>query len=138
MDHIFGQSTWPLLLGNLLLSALKFFFSLAFSSFDGQPTQPLGKENAGFPVALNLFRLVDYIRDQLAQLLRNENTLFILIFLLAFAFFFAFFIVAHIYRRSSIRKQRPNRQFCSLHIFKSHLFRIFSHLFILQSFQTRT
>jgi len=138
MDQIFGQSTWPLLLGKLLLSALKLFFSLAFSSFDGQPTQPLGKENTGFPVALNLFRLVDYVHDQLTQLLRNENALFMLIFLLAFAFFFAFFIVARIYRRRSIKKQRLRGQFCSLYISKSHLFRIFSHLFVLQSFQTRT
>ena len=137
MDHIFGQSTWFLLLGNLLLLVLKFFFSLTFSSFDSQPTQPLSKENTGFPIALNLFYLMNYIHDQLTQLFQNKNILFIFISLLAFVFFFMFFIVAYIYHRRSIRNQPLSSQFCSLYVFKSHLFHIFSHLFVLQSFQTR-
>jgi len=120
MDYNCGQSTWPLLLVKVLLSALQLFFSLAFSPLDIALTQALGKENAGFPgssLTLNLFCLM----DQLAQLPRNETKFTFLVV----AVFVVFFIVARTYRRRSTRKQPPRGKMSSLYVFHSHLFCIF-------------
>jgi len=90
-------------------------------SLDSQPTWPLGKRNAGLPqscLALILFCFMDYIYDQLTQLLQNETTLFKIF--LVFVFFFVFFIVAHTYHRRSIRKQPPSSRLSRF--FKPHLF----------------
>ena len=135
MDLSFGQSTWPLLFFNTS-SALNFSFYLAFSAMDSQPTQPLRKENTGSSqpcLAFGLFCFMDYIHDQLTLLLQTTSFQIFLVF----AVFFVFFIVAHTYCHRSIKKQPPSSQ-SSRYIFKSHLFFIFSHLFVLQTFQKRT
>ena len=131
MDFSFGQSTWPLLLRK---SALNVCFYLAFSAQDSQPTQPLG--NTGSPqlcLAFGLFCFMDYIHEQLTQLLQITSFQIFLVF----AFFSVFFIVAHTYHCKSTKKQPPS-SWSSRYILKSHLFCIFSHLFVLQNFQKRT
>ena len=122
MDYIFAQSTW---LVKALLSVLQLFFSPAFSSLDSQPTWPLGKENAGLLqscLALNLFCFMDYIHDQLTQLLQNETTLFknFLVFVFFFIFlnliFFVSFLISLSYRpfKQGHRSGPPNIAFrCS-------------------------
>ena len=134
MDYIFGQSTWPVLLFKTLSSALNICFYLAFSAQDSQPTRPLGKENTGSPQpCLSFFCFMEYIHEQLTRLLLTTSFQISLVF----AFFFVFFVVAYTYRRRSIKKQPPSGR-SSRYIFKSHLFCIFSHLFVLQNFQKRT
>ena len=130
MDYLFGLSTWPLLLVKALLSALNLFFTLAFSFLDSQPTQPLSKENAGFPQSsstFNLFCLMDYIHNQLTQLLQHETTLFT--FFLVFAVFVVFFIGTCHHKLT--RKQLPSTKLSSLYVFHSHLFFIFFSSFCL-------
>ena len=134
MDYIFGQSTWPVLLFKTLSSALNVCFYLTFSAQDGQPSRPLGKANTGSPQSCLAFScFMDYIHEQLTQLLQTTSFQIFLVF----AFFFVFFVMAHTYRRRSIKKQ-PLSGRSSRYILKSHLFCIFSHLFVLQNFQKRT
>jgi len=105
MDYLFGLSTWPLLLVKALLSALNLFFTLAFSFLDSQPTQPLSKENAGFPQSsstFNLFCLMDYIHNQLTQLLQHETTLFT--FFLVFAVFY-WYLLSQIDQETTAKHQ---------------------------------
>ena len=118
MDYIFGQSTWPVLLFKTLSSALNVCFYLTFSAQDGQPSRPLGKANTGSPQSCLAFScFMDYIHEQLTQLLQTTSFQIFLVF----AFFFVFFVVAHTYRHRSIKKQPPSSQ-SSRYIFKSHLF----------------
>jgi len=136
MDLSFGQSTWPLLFFKTLSSALNLGFYLAFSATDSQPTRPLGKENTGSPqpcLEFGLFCFMGYIHDQLTLLLQTTSFQIFLVLM----FFFMFFVVVHTYHCRSINKQPPSSQ-SSRYIFKSHLFFIFSHLFVLQTFQKRT
>ena len=134
MDYLWGQSTWPLLLGKALFSVLKFVSYLSFSFPDGQPTQLLGNKNAGSPRSFLTLNLFHHIHEPLTQFLLYG--IILLKFLPVLAFFFVF-IMAHIYCRRTFWKELSSRLWCSLYIFPSHFFRIFSHLFVSQSFQTK-
>ena len=133
MDCISVQLTWPHLLFKILSSVFSLFFYLVFSSSDSQPTRSLGTKNTGSPqlLTIDFLCLMDYSHEQLTQLLQFTSFKIFLVL----AFFSVFFVVAHTYRRRSIKKQPPRSRYYR-YILKSHLFRIFSHLFVLQNFRT--
>ena len=109
MDCISVQSTWTLLLFKTLSSVFNLFFYIVFSSSDGQLTRSLSTKNAGSLqlLMIDLFCFMDYIHEQLTQLLQCTSFKIFLVLM----FFFLFFVVAYTYHCRSIKKQPPSNQY---------------------------
>jgi len=133
-----GSSEGPstiLWLRKALFSVLKFLFYLSVGFPDGQPTLSICKRCAGVPrspLTLNLLRLANYIHEPLTRVFQYGITFLKLLPVLAF---FGFSIVVNTYLACRVIWKELR---CTLYIFPSHFFRIFSHLFVLQRFRTKS